>query len=315
MHDHAPGHGQGHAHGHGYGHAHTPASFDRAFAIGTGLNAVFVVIELVYGFAANSVALIADAVHNLGDVLGLLLSWGALWLSRQPPTRRRTYGWGRSTILAALGNAMILLVSIGAIGWEAIRRFASPEPIAETTVVVVALIGVAVNGATAMLFMRGRTDDLNIRAPFLHMAGDAGVSLGVVLAALLIGATGWLWLDPLTSLAIIAVIGWSAWSLLIDSSNLAMDAVPAGITPEHVREHLEAYPGVSEVHDLHIWALSTTETALTAHLVCVAGGNDAPPLGSIAADLRQAFGIGHATFQIESEEDASRCRLRPESVV
>lgn len=325
MHHHDHGHAEGeaphhdhggHAHSHGHGHSHAPASFDRAFAIGTTLNAGFVAVELVFGFAANSVALVADAVHNLGDVLGLLLSWGALWLSRLPPSQRRTYGWGRSSILAALGNAVILLVSIGAIGWEALRRLAAPEPVAETTVVIVALIGILINGGTALLFMRGRENDLNIRSAFIHMAGDAGISFGVVLSALLTRMTGWLWLDPLTSLAIVAFIGWATWSLLVDSSNLAMDAVPPGIVPEDVRRMLEGMPDVLEVHDLHIWALSTTDTALTAHIVCdVTSAGRSPNLDELAARLRSAFGIGHTTFQIETPSDAETCGLRSEQVV
>ncbi len=310
MHAHSAGHEHGHAHNHG-----APASFGRAFAIGTLLNAGFVVAEVVFGFAANSVALVADAVHNLGDVLGLLLSWGAIWLSQRPPTGRRTYGWGRSSILAAFANAVILLVGIGAIAWEALRRLYHPEAVGELTVAVVAAAGILVNGGTALLFMRGRQHDLNVRAAFIHMAGDAAVSLGVVAAALLTHATGWLWLDPLTSLAIVLVIGISTWSLLLASMNLAMDAVPAGITPGEVRACLEAYPGVSEIHDLHIWALSTTETALTAHVVCRSGLGAAPSLAALAADLRSRFGIGHATLQFETMDEAACCTLRSETVV
>jgi cobalt-zinc-cadmium efflux system protein len=310
MHDHSAKHGHGHGHGHG-----APASFGRAFAIGTLLNAGFVVAETVFGFAANSVALVADAMHNLGDVFGLLLSWGALWLSQRPPSGRRTYGWGRSSILAAFANAVILLVGIGAIAWEALRRLHHPEPVGEMTVAAVAAAGILVNGGTALLFMRGRESDLNVKAAFFHMAGDAAVSLGVVAAALLTLATGWLWLDPLTSLAIVLIVGIATWSLLADSANLAMDAVPAGITPDDVRACLEAHPGVLEIHDLHIWALSTTETALTAHLVCHSGSEAAPPLGAIASELSRRFGIGHATFQVESTDGAASCSLRPETVV
>ena len=314
---HAPGQ-HAHAHGHGSGHHHGPVSHDRAFAIGVALNSLFVVAELFYGVAANSVALIADAIHNLGDVLGLVLAWTAAVLTRLPPSGRRTYGWGRTSILASLGNAAILLVGIGAIGLEAIQRFAHPTPVAEWTVMAVAGIGILINGATALLFMRGRAGDLNLRATYAHMVADAAVSFGVVVAAGLILLTGWQWLDPLTSLAIVAVIAIGTWGLLREAMSLVLDHVPPGIEEGAVRTYLTGLPGVSEVHDLHIWGLSTTQAALTVHLVCGeadgAGGKLTRP-HEVAAELRDRFGIGHATVQMEWDTEAQRCRLRPGDVV
>lgn len=285
-----------------------------AFAVGAALNTAFVAAEFGFGFAANSMALVADAVHNLGDVLSLLLAWGAAWLSRRPPTSRRTYGWGRSSILASLINAAILLVSVGAIGVEGIGRLLAPQPVIEGTVILVALVGIAVNGGSALLFMRDRKSDLNIRAQFLHLGGDAIVSLGVVVAALAIHWTGLLWLDPLASLGIAIVIAASTWGVLRESVDLAMDAVPEQIPHEDVEAWLSAQPGVTEVHDLHIWGLSTTETALTVHLVC-AGRADDHRLYDLTMELRRRFRIGHATLQIESDTDAAMCRLRPNDVI
>jgi cobalt-zinc-cadmium efflux system protein len=287
---------------------------DRAFAIGAAVNTAFVVAEVVFGIAANSVALVADAVHNLGDVLSLLLAWGAAWLTRRPPTSRRTYGWGRSSIMAALTNATILLVGVGAIGVEAVQRLLNPQPVAEGTVIWVAAIGILVNGGSALLFLRDRKSDINIRAQFLHLASDALVSLGVVLAAAAIWWTGLLWLDPVASLGIAAVITGGTWGVLRESVDLAMDAVPDQVPHEDVQAWLAALPGVVEVHDLHIWGLSTTETALTAHLVCADAANDRR-LHELTGELRQRFGIGHATLQIESDAEAALCRLRPADVV
>jgi cobalt-zinc-cadmium efflux system protein len=309
-------HAHGHDH-HGHHHHHhgaPPAGQDRAFAIGAALNSGFVAAELGFGFAANSVALVADAMHNLGDVLALLLGWGAVWLARQPPTSRRTYGWGRSSILASLLNAAILLVSVGAIGVEAIGRLFHPEPVAEGTVIWVALAGIVVNTASALLFLRDRKSDLNIRSQFQHMAADAVISLGVVLAAVAIQFTGLLWIDPLASLAIAAIIAVTTWGLLRESVDLSLDAVPDQVPHDDVQAWLAALPGVTEVHDLHIWGLSTTETALTAHLVC-AGEPEDRRLHDLTAELRHRFGIGHATLQIESDADAALCRLRPNDVV
>ncbi len=303
-----------HHHDHGHHHAHAGRRHDGAFAAGTVLNLGFVAGEIVFGLAANSMALLADAAHNFGDVLGLLLGWGAAWLTRLPPTRRRTYGWGRSSILAVLLNATILLIGVGAIGVEAARRLIDPQPVAELTVMLVAAVGIAVNGTTALMFMCGRGDDLNIRVQFVHMAADALVSAGVLVAGLLIWLTGWLWLDPLASLGIALVIVSGTWGMLRQSADLAMDAVPDSVAHEAVQDYLESVPGVLEVHDLHIWGLSTTDTALTAHLVCVDEAGDRR-LHELTAALRDRFGIGHATLQIETDADAEMCRLRPHDVV
>jgi cobalt-zinc-cadmium efflux system protein len=296
-----------HAHGHGHAHEHGAAGHDRAFAVAIALNLGFVAIEGGAGFLANSLALLADAGHNLGDVLGLALAWGAAALARRRPTRRRTYGFGRSSVLAALANAMVLLVAVGAIGWEAVWRLGHPAPVEGSLMIGVAAAGVVVNGATAVLFLKGRHHDLNLRGAFLHMAADAGVSLGVVVAGLLIGATGWLWLDPATSLAIVAVIAWGTWGLFKDSLNLALDAVPEGIDRGAVEDYLRALPGVAAVHDLHIWALSTTETALTVHLVRPEGSGGDAFLAEICEALRRRFAIGHATLQVETGTQA--CEL------
>ena len=314
-HDHAHDH-QGHAHGHGHhGHSHAPKDFGRAFAIGTALNLAFVVVEAAAGLVTHSLALLADAGHNLSDVLGLLLAWGAVVLAKRAPSPRRTYGLRKGTILASLGNAALLLVAVGAIAWEAIRRFAEPEPIQAGPVMIVAGIGIAINTATALMFMKGSKDDLNVRGAFLHMAADAGVSAGVVIAALAMSFTGWLWLDPVVSLLIVAVILLGTWGLLRDSLDLALDATPRGIDTKTVREWLVARPGVSEVHDLHIWAMSTTETALTAHLVRALDADHDDFLHETCGGLASKFNIGHVTIQIETGGGAHGCRLAPADVV
>jgi cobalt-zinc-cadmium efflux system protein len=287
---------------------------DAAFAVGAAINMAFVVAEALLGLAANSVALVADAAHNLGDVLALLLAWGAAWLTRRPPTARRTYGWGRSSILAALINATVLLIGVGAIGIEAIRRLLQPEPVASDIVMAVAAAGILVNGGTAQLFMRDRNSDLNIRAQFQHLAGDALVSIAVVAAALAIRLTGLTWLDPVASLGVAGVIVAGTWSTLRESLDLSLDAVPSGLTQQEVSDWLAALPGVREVHDLHIWGLSTTETALTVHLVCEDPSAERS-LDEVAAALHQRFRIGHTTIQIETETEAALCRLRPAGVV
>ncbi|HVC62829.1 MAG TPA: cation diffusion facilitator family transporter [Acetobacteraceae bacterium] len=300
-----------HDHVHDHGAA---ARHGRAFALGAAINLTFVLVQAGFGLAANSMALLADAAHNFADVLGLLLAWGAAWLALRPPTRRRTYGWGRSSILAALVNAMVLLIGVGAIGVEALRRLAAPEPVATLTVMLVAAIGIVVNGGSALLFLRDRAQDLNIRTQFVHLAADALVSAGVVGAAAAIRVTGWLWLDPVASLAIVAAIVAGTWGVLRHAVDLAMDAVPAGVTRDAVQDWLAGLPGVVEVHDLHIWALSTTETALTAHLVH-AGDTSDRRLHDLSAELARRFGIGHVTLQLESDADAALCRLRPNDVV
>ena len=302
-----------HSH-HEQGHVHAPESFGKAFAIGIGLNVVFVAIEFVFGLWGNSLALVADAGHNLSDVVGLVVAWIASILTQRPPSARYTYGLGASSILAALFNAVFLLVAVGTIAWEAVLRLSNPEPVASVTVMVVAAVGIAVNGLTAWLFASGRTADLNIRGAFLHMVADAAVSAGVVLAGIAILVTGWLWIDPVTSLVIVVVIVWGTWGLLRDSLAMSVDAVPSSIKPESVRRYLEARPGVAEVHDLHIWPMSTTETALTAHLVIPTGHPGDEFLMSTATALRRQFGIGHATLQIEISHDAA-CRLAPDNVV
>ena len=296
------------------GHQHGPGDFGRAFAIGVALNLTLVVTQAIYGVLSNSVALLADAAHNFSDVLGLLLAWGATILAKRLPTRRFTYGLRGSSILAALANGAFLLLATGGIAWEAVQRFAHPEPVAGMTVIVVATLGIAVNTLTALLFMSGRKGDLNIRGAFLHMAADAVVSLGVVLAGIGIIVTGWLWIDPVTSLVISVVIVVGTWGLLRDSVRLALQAVPEGIEIERVRTYLDSVPGVTEVHDLHVWGMSTTDTALTAHLVMPRGHPGDAFLVDIAERLREQFNICHATIQVEI--DASHpCALAPDHVV
>jgi cobalt-zinc-cadmium efflux system protein len=310
-HHHHHDHGHGHHH---HGHAGAPPTSHRtAFAIGTVLNLSFALIELGVGFVANSLALVSDALHNFSDVVGLLLAWGAAWLATWRPTASHTYGYRRVSILAALGNAALLFVAIGAILTEAVRRLFAPEPVAANLVLWVAALGIAINAATALLFMRGRHHDLNIRGAFLHMVGDAAVSLGVVVAALLIGWTGRLWIDPAASLVVAAVILASTWGLTRDALKLAVDAVPAGIDRHAVEKYLAGLPGVTEVHDLHIWAMSTTETALTVHLVRPNAGLDDLLLTDACHTLEHRFGIHHTTIQIEA--GVHECRLAPDHVV
>ena len=312
-HNHAHAHDHDHDNGHG-GHHHAPASFGTAFAIGIGLNTAFVAVEASFGYAGNSVALIADAGHNLSDVLGLVVAWLADLLSKRAPSARFTYGLRGSSILAALFNAIFLLVAVGAIGWEALLRLFNPEPVASTTVIVVAAIGIVVNGVTAWLFASGRDGDLNIRGAYLHMASDALVSAGVVAAGLVIAVTGWMWLDPLTSLIVSALIVAGTWGLLRDSVAMSLDAMPPGIDPDAVRRFLEMRPGVTEMHDLHIWSMSTKEIALTCHLVIPGGRPDDGFLRDLTHDLKHDFGIGHPTVQIETDAEVT-CALAPAHVV
>jgi cobalt-zinc-cadmium efflux system protein len=312
-HDHGHAHGHGHDHAHGHvGHSHAPDHFGFAFAFGAALNTLFVIAELGFGYAANSLALVSDAVHNFSDVISLLLAWCAMWLASKQPTQRHTYGYRRASILAALVNAGLLLIAVGGIAVEAINRLREPASVAGWTVVLVAAFGILVNGGTALLFMRGRHGDLNIRGAYLHMAADAAVSLGVVVAALVIMATGWLWVDPAISLGIAAVVLASGWGLAKDSVNLALDGVPKGIELAQVRNYLVQLDGVTELHDLHIWAMSTNETALTAHLVRP-GGYDDGFLHHICEELSHRFNIHHATLQIEASGEV--CRLAPAEVV
>lgn len=301
-------------HGDHGGHVHAPSSFGTAFAVGIGLNTAFVLIEAAFGIASNSVALLADAGHNLSDVLGLIVAWAATLLAKRTPTARFTYGLSGSSILAALFNAVVLLVAVGAIGWEAIQRFSHPVPVAGGTVMAVAAIGILVNGITAWLFASGRKGDLNIRGAYLHMMADAAVSAGVVAAGLLILLTGRLWLDPVTSLAIVAVIMWGTWGLLRDSVSLSLAAVPPGVEPGAVRAFLEALPGVAGLHDLHIWAMSTTENALTVHVVMPGGHPGDAFINDLTHELEHRFGIRHPTVQIELGDERA-CAFEAETVV
>jgi len=302
-------------------HSHPPARepgasrFDRAFAIGIALNAGFVLVEWIFGVLANSLALIADASHNLGDVLSLLLAWGAAVLARRRPSARFTYGLRSTTILAALTNAALLLVITGGIAWEAVIRFRNPAGVDAAVVVWVAALGIAVNTGTALLFMSGRKRDMNLRGAYLHMAADAAVSAGVVVAGLLTLATGWTWIDPVMSLAIVTVILLGTWGLLRDATRLALHAVPEGVDPTEVRRFLERQPGVREVHDLHIWGMSTTETAMTAHLVMPGGHPGDEFIARLAEEMNREFGIAHATLQVETGSAAQPCVLAPDHVV
>ena len=295
-----------HAHSHSQS-SHVAKDFGAAFAIGAALNIAFVVAQVGTGFFAHSLALLADAGHNFGDVLGLLLAWGATYLAKTRPTPRRTYGLGRSSILAALANAILLLIAVGGITWEAIRRFDNPGEVGGKTVMIVAAIGIVINGLTATLFFGGRQRDLSIKSAFLHMTADAAISAGVVIVGLLIVVTGWHWIDPVASLAINVAIIWSTWGLLRDSVLMALDAVPANVDPSAVRHYLEAQIGVTAVHDLHIWPLSTTRTALTVHLEMPDGAPGDTFLHQVCEQLHDQFGIEHATVQIE--QNAEACSL------
>ncbi len=286
---------------------HTTTDYNKAFVIGIALNIAYIIIEFVAGIAINSIALIADAGHNLSDVLGLGLAWGANYLAKTNPTQTRTYGMRKSTVLAALFNAIILLIAVGAISIEAIRKFFDPQPVSGTTVMLVAGIGVLINGATAFLFMSGRKKDINIRGAFLHMAADAGISLGVVAAGLVIQLTGWLWPDPVISLVIVIVITAGTWSLLKESFLLSMDAVPQNMDIEEVKKYLLSLAGVMDAHDLHIWAMSTTEIALTVHLVMPEMDMDDLFLQKICRELHDQFGIEHPTIQIEKGSHSATC--------
>ena len=298
-------------------HHHAPpaqGSHNRAFALGVALNVGFVVVEVIYGLLADSLALIADAGHNLSDVLSLLLAWGAAWLATRPPTPRRSYGYRRVTILASVFSAMLLLAALGGITWEAVHRFQDPQPVQGRVVILVAFIGVIINTATALLFVRGQKHDLNIRGAFLHMAADAAVSLGVVLAGIAILYTGWLWLDPAISLVIVLLVFLGTWGLLKESLSLAIDSVPAKVDPEAVAAYLRRLPGVTGLHDLHIWAMSTTDVALTVHLTM----DDCPDsdefLRRLSHDLAEHFGIRHPTVQIERDPPEHCPLANPESL-
>jgi cobalt-zinc-cadmium efflux system protein len=288
-------------------HHHRFLNYDRAFAFGVALNVGFVIVEAAYGIMAGSLALLADAGHNLSDVLGLMLAWGANYLIRRKPTERRTYGWRKSSILAALINAVILLFALGGIAWEAIRRLGAPVPVAGKTVIFVALVGVLINTATALLFLSGRKSDLNIRGAFLHMAADAGVSAGVVIAGIAIIFTGRLWIDPAISLLITVIILIGTWRLLRDAFNMALDAVPRDIDPEAVKDYLSSLPGITGFHDMHIWAMSTRETALTVHLIKPDPKDDDALIEKASKELHDQFGIDHITLQWERRPSTNQC--------
>lgn len=310
------GHHHHEHHPHNNHHAHD--SFDpanRAFAVGVTLNLIFVVVELFFGFWANSLALLADAGHNFSDVIGLLIAWGAIALARRKPSARFTYGLRSSTIMAALINAMILLVAVGGIVWEGMHRLSSPEMVNGSIMIWVALLGVLINIGTAFMLQHGSKHDINMRGAFLHMVADAAVSLGVVLAGLAMLWLGWLWLDGVVSILIAVVILWSTWGLFSESINLSLHAVPSHVDAIAVREYLGNLPGVSEIHDLHIWAMSTTEIALTAHLLIPAGHPGDDFLHKAADGLEARFHIHHATLQIEIGGSELQCRLAPEEVV
>jgi cobalt-zinc-cadmium efflux system protein len=306
------GHGHGHGGECGHGHAHvlSAAGLDRAMLLGVGLNVAFAAVEFGAGLWASSLALVADAGHNAGDVLGLLLAWGANWLARRPPSRKFTWGLRRATIYAALGNAVLLLTACGAILWEAVHRLREPESVAGPTVIAVATIGVAINTLTALLFLRGQRD-ANVRGAYLHMVADAAVSAGVVAAGIAILATGLTWIDPVVSMLVAVVIVAGTWGLFREAIDLALDAVPRGIDPAALTAALTAIPGVAEVHDLHVWGASTSETSLTAHLVvpdATAHGRVLTAAGDLA---RERFHVAHATLQIEDEAAAAACPQRP----
>lgn len=301
-------------HSHGHGHSHAPKDFGLAFAVGVSLNTGFVIVEAVYGFLSNSMALLADAGHNFSDVLGLLIAWGATILARRKPGGRYSYGLRSSSIVAALINALFLIVAISIISFEAIQRFSEPASVAGKTVIVVAAIGIVINTATALMFMRGSKGDINIRGAFLHMAADAAVSAGVVVAGFVILGTGWTWIDPTVSLAIVAVIAIGTWGLLRDSVNMSLHAIPPGVDQDAVADFLKARPGVAAIHDLHIWSMSTTETALTVHLVIPAGFPGNTFNVDLARELKSQFAIDHPTVQIETQA-AADCALEPDDVV
>jgi cobalt-zinc-cadmium efflux system protein len=288
-------------------HHHAPPDFSRAFAVGVVLNVAFVVVEAVYGVLSGSLALLTDAGHNLSDVFGLLLAWGAAALARRRPSARRTYGYSRATILASLFSGLLLMGAVGAIGWEAIGRLMDPPTPAGKTIMIVAAVGVVINTVTALFFLRGKDNDLNIRGAFLHMAADAAVSLGVVASGALILFYGMAWVDPVISLVIAGVIFLSTWGLLRDSLNLAVDAVPRNVNPDAVREFLSGLPGVTAMHDLHIWPLSTTDTALTAHLVMQPLPDSDRFLNEVVQRLQDRFSINHATIQLERHESDIVC--------
>ena len=295
-------------------HSHAPRQFGRAFALAIALNVTLVIVQVIFGLVANSMALLADAGHNFSDVLGLIIAWVAHAAARRRPSERYTYGFRAASVLAALANAVLLLVATGAIVWEAVGRLGAPGEVAGLTVVIVAAVGIVVNGGSALLLMAGSKQDLNVRGAFLHLIADAAVSAGVVAAGAGILLTGWSWLDPVASLAVSALIVWSTWGLLREAVTLSLHAVPAAIDPGEVRRYLEALDGVARIHDLHIWPMSTTETALTVHLEMPGGHPGDALLLRTAHDLEHRFAIAHVTIQIEVDQPTA-CRLAPDKIV
>ena len=295
-----------HSHSH---HHHEINNYNRSFAIGIALNVIFVIIEVTYGLLADSMALIADAGHNLSDVMSLLLAWGASYLATRHPTHKRTYGLRKVTIMASLLSAVLLLVALGGIAWESVERLSSPQPVDGVIIIVVAAIGVVINTLTALLFVKGQKHDLNIRAAYLHMAADAAISLGVVVAGIAIMLTGWIWLDPAISLFIVVAILIGTWQLLRDSIDLAIDAVPQGINISEIKSYLSGLKNISDIHDLHVWALSTTETALTVHLVTTRELIDNSFLQEIQEHLHHHVNIAHTTIQVERQSEDCTCML------
>ncbi|MBS0185524.1 MAG: cation transporter [Proteobacteria bacterium] len=299
-----------HLHTHSHCHHSTPENFNTAFIIGILLNSIFIVAEVIYGLHANSLALLTEAGHNASDVLGLFIAWGAILLSKRKASERFSYGLQSTSIISALLNALLLLMVTGALGWESIQRFSAPVPVSESTVITVSTIGIVVNGITALLFMPGRHKDLNIRGAFLHMASDALISFGIIISALLMLKTGWLWIDPLVSFIISIIIMLSTWSLLKDSFNLSVHATPKEINPQKVRNYLSTLKGVKEVHDLHIWAISTTKVALSAHLLTPGGHPGDDFINTLSNVLKRDFQIDHVTIQIELDDSLSKCIRR-----
>jgi cobalt-zinc-cadmium efflux system protein len=307
-HSHAQG-GHSHAQGGHHHHSAPAAGHGQAFAIAVALNVAIVVVQAIYGLIAHSTALLADAGHNLSDVLGLLLAWGAAWLTTRRPSARYTFGYGSTSILASLANAALLLFASGVIVAEAIDRLMNPAPVAGLVVFVVAAVGMLVNGVSAWLFMRGQKEDLNIRGAFMHMASDALISGAVAVSGLVILATNWTWLDPAMSIVVVAVIVYGTWGLLRDSVRLALNAVPPGVDLERIRDYLAAQPGVTDVHDLHVWPLSTTGNALSVHLVMPAGHPGDETVDAIVLTLRESFAMQHATLQVDLGTTDHCCAL------
>lgn len=312
MNDHHHNHHCNHNHHH---HHHAPKNYNNAFIIGISLNFIFVCIEALYGYFSHSLALMADAGHNLSDVAGLLLAWGAFWLVGRKPTSKFTFGLRKSTILSALFNSLFLLMAVGIIIWEAVHRILSPDIIEAKTVIIVAAIGIVINTLTALLFFKDKDDDMNIKGAYLHMAADALISLGVVVSAVVISYTSWFWLDPVVSIIIALIIIYGTWDLLKGSIKLSMDAVPEEINPKEVKKYLESIEDVTDVHDMHIWGLSTTETALSVHLTVKNNLLDNKKLVQISEYLKKNFKINHPTIQIELYDKDFECHLKPEDVI